>query len=303
MKKYIIIIIAVLLVVFGGVYVYSTNKTPKDDTSSLKSKADEEISYLARTVILLMNKFNNINYANYKVVEQSVTEKKDDKTDSSSYEESQSQSSNNDEQKSKSNESGKSQSNSINTTSINIEYSSILVNTGDSIDWDYIKKEVEKMYSTWTTVLIDLNSLNVNKDNLLKYTSTLDNVTKALESKHKETAMEELANLYSLLASYMKDYSDNTTNIYILETKSNILYAYALAEYNDKWTQINEKLKLAQASYMNIVNNRSNDKSGTNSINKAYILLNEIQKTTDKADRKVFYINYKNLMQELDAID
>ena len=303
MKKYIIIIIAVLLGVFGGVYVYSTNKTPKDDTSSLKSKADEEISYLARTVILLMNKFNNINYANYKVVEQSVTEKKDDKTDSSSYEESQSQSSNNDEQKSKSNESGKSQSNSINTTSINIEYSSILVNTGDSIDWDYIKKEVEKMYSTWTTVLIDLNSLNVNKDNLLKYTSTLDNVTKALESKHKETAMEELANLYSLLASYMKDYSDNTTNIYILETKSNILYAYALAEYNDKWTQINEKLKLAQASYMNIVNNRSNDKSGTNSINKAYILLNEIQKTTDKADKKVFYINYKNLMQELDAID
>ena len=115
--------------------------------------------------------------------------------------------------------------------------------------------------------------------------------------------MEELANLYSLLASYMKDYSDNTTNIYILETKSNILYAYALAEYNDKWTQINEKLKLAQASYMNIVNNRSNDKSGTNSINKAYILLNEIQKTTDKADKKVFYINYKNLMQELDAID
>ena len=303
MKKYIIIIIAVLLAVFGGVYVYSTNKTPKDDTSSLKSKADEEISYLARTIILLMNKFNNINYANYKVVEQSVTEKKDDKTDSSSYEESQSQSSNNDEQKSKSNESGKSQSNSINTTSINIEYSSILVNTGNSIDWDYIKKEVEKMYSTWTTVLIDLNSLNVNKDNLLKYTSTLDNVTKALESKHKETAMGELANLYSLLASYMKDYSDNTTNIYILETKSNILYAYALAEYNDKWTQINEKLKLAQASYMNIVNNRSNDKSGTNSINKAYILLNEIQKTTDKADKKVFYLNYKNLMQELDAID
>ena len=100
MKKYVIIIIAVLLVVFGGVYVYSTNKKtwsvgdfkPKDDTSSLKSKADEEISYLARTVILLMNKFNNINYANYKVVEQSVTEKKDDKTDSSSYEESQSQS-------------------------------------------------------------------------------------------------------------------------------------------------------------------------------------------------------------------
>lgn len=301
MKKYIIIIIAVILVAFGGVYAYSSNKTPKDDTSSLKSKADEEISYLARTVILLMNKFNNINYANYKVVEQSVNEKKDDKIDSSSYEES--QSSNNDEEKSKSKESEKSQNNSIDTTSINIEYSSILVNNGNNIDWDYIKKEIEKMYSTWTTVLIDLNSLNVNKDNLLKYTNTLDNITKALENKHKETAMGELANLYSLLASYMKDYSDNTTNIYILETKSNILHAYALAEYNDKWTQINEKLKLAQASYMNIINNRSNDKSGTNSINKAYILLNEIQKTTDKADKKVFYINYKNLMQELDSID
>lgn len=301
MKKYIItivVIIGIMFVLFGSMYIYSSNHSQDDNVDGLKSKADEEIKYLSSTIVSMMNKFNNITYANYKIVEEEVSSEENQNSQSSTTEQGNSSGGN-----SSSGNRGESQSNSKSTTNINMEYSSVLVNPNDKIEWDYIKKEVEKMYSTWTTVLIDLNALNVNRDNLLKYNSTLDNVTQALENKNKETSMAELANLYGLLASYMKDYSGDNKMISILDTKSNILYAYALAEYNDKWGEIKDNIKKAQGSYVNVINSQVQNSLDTNTINKAYILLNEIEKTTDKNDKKIFYINYKNLMHELDTIE
>ena len=158
------------------------------------------------------------------------------------------------------------------------------------------------MYSTWTTVLIDLNALNVNNTNLLKYNSTLDDITQALENEDKKTSMIKLADLYSLLVSYIKEYSSNNKLIQLLDTKSNILYAYSLAEYEDKWSEMKNYTDKAQNVYNNIINNELKNNDSTNNINKAYVLLNEISKSTSKKDKNIFYINYKNLMKELEII-
>lgn len=298
MKKYVItivVIVGIMLVMFGSYYIYSNNSSP-ENIDTLKSKADEEITYLNSTIISMMNKFNNITYANYKVVEEKVTSQKQDQGNSSDKnvgsQEGQSGESNKDE----------SQSNSSTITNINMNYSSILVNPDKNIEWDYIKKEIEKMYATWTTVLIDLNALNVNRDNLLKYNSTLDDVTQALENKDKKVAMMKLADLYSLLVSYIKDYSNDSKTVQVLDTKSNILYAYAFAEYDDKWSEMKDNIKKAQSAYTNIINSQLQNNDNTNNINKAYILLNEIEKSTNKKNKNIFYINYKNLMQELEII-
>lgn len=188
-------------------------------------------------------------------------------------------------------------------TNMDMSYSSILVNPSKNIDWEYIKKETEKMYGTWTTVLIDLNALNVNKDNLLKYSAKLDDITQALEKEDRKLSMKNLADLYSLLVSYVKDFSDDNKTVYIFETKSNILYAYALTEYDDKWGDMKNDIKKAQSMYGNFINNGIQNSNNISSINKAYVLLNEIEKSTDKKDKNIFYINYKNLMQELDIIE
>lgn len=74
MKKYIItiaIIVGVILALFGSYYIYSSNNS-QDNISNLKLKADEEIMYLNTTIISMMNKLNNISYANYKVIEEEV---------------------------------------------------------------------------------------------------------------------------------------------------------------------------------------------------------------------------------------
>lgn len=300
MKKYIITIIVIagiILSLFGSYYIYSSNNS-QDNIDTLKSKADEEITYLDTTIISMMNKFHNITYANYKIVEEDVsTESQSQQSNSSSSGQGGQSSGNSGGDQSNS----QSASNTI-TNMMNMDYSSILVNPNKKIEWNEIKKETEKMYNTWTTVLIDLNALNVNKDNLLKYNATLDTVTQSLEKEDSKASLIGLADLYSLLASYLKEYSSDNQKNNLMNTKSSVLYAYALAE-DDKWDDMKNSIKKAQSAYNNVLNSGIQTQNNMSNINKAYILLNELEKSTDTKDKNIFYINYKNLMQELEIIE
>lgn len=302
MKKYaitIVVIIGVVFILFGSYYIYSTNHSD-DDMSTLKSKADQEITYLNSTIIAMMNQLNHITYANYEVIEERKS--LEGKSQDGGSSESQQQQNSNQTGESGGDQAQSQNSDSNTITSMNIEYNGILANTSKTIEWDSIKKEVEQMYGTWPTVLIDLNELSVNKDNLLRYNLVLENITQAVEKEDKKTSLKELANLYSLLASYLEEYSDNSKMVHIYNVKSDILYAYTLAE-EDKWEEMKLSIKNAQSDFSNLMNQQLNDINNMSNINKTYVLLNETEKCIDKKDKNIFYINYKNLMQELEIIE
>lgn len=305
MKKYIItiiIVIVLLLLGFGSYYIYSSNHFG-NGTDNLQAKIDEEITYLDTTIISMMNKLNNISYANYKIVEETVPSEDENVQTTSEGKQSGNSQGNSSSNESAGQNQGNSQSNGSNTiTNMNMNYSSILVNSDKKVDWDAIKKETEKMYRSWTTILIDLNTLNVNQDNLLKYGTILDNTTKAVQKEDKKETLYQLADLYSLIVTYAKEYSNDSQKISILETKSNILYAYVLIE-DRKWQDMKNYIKKAQSSYTNVINNNLKENQNISNINKAYVLLNEIDKGIDTKDKSIFYIKYKNLMQELEVLE
>ncbi len=192
-----------------------------------------------------------------------------------------------------------SQGNTINSS--NVELNSILSNNNDKVDWDLIKSDIETMYSTWTTVLMDLTTLNVNKDNLLKYNDTLGKIVDNLENEDKETALVNLADLYNLLTLYIQDFSDDSNNKSLFVVKSNILYAYAYIETDD-WDKVNDYVSKAKTEFANIVNGQVNNVSKIDKINKAYILINEVEKNSNEKKKSVFYVNYINLIQELENL-
>ena len=192
-----------------------------------------------------------------------------------------------------------SQGNTINSS--NVELNSILSNNNDKVDWDLIKSDIETMYSTWTTVLMDLTTLNVNKDNLLKYNDTLGKIVDNLENEDKETALVNLADLYNLLTLYIQDFSDDNNNKSLFIVKSNILYAYAYIETDD-WDKVNDYVSKAKTEFANIVNGQVYNVSKIDKINKAYILINEVEKNSNEKKKSVFYVNYINLIQELENL-
>ena len=280
MKKYIITIIilfAIILLSIGGYFIYANAKTNESNSlDMLKSKSISEIEFLSSDIITMMNEINNISYSNFKVESKEI-----EMNDESSQNSIDSQ-------------------NVINTTQIVND--NILNNYKDSTDWTLLKSKIENMYSTWTTVMIDLTSLNVNKDNLLKYNDVLDKITKDFENEDKSSSLIHLADLYNLLELYIKDIGPDNQKVSLFIVESNILYAYSYIE-QDNWNKVLEYIGSAKQEFSNIINNQINNVNNIDVINKSYILINELEKNANNKDKNIFYINYSNLMQELENID
>ena len=85
-----------------------------------------------------------------------------------------------------------------------------------------------------------------------------------------------------------------------MQIRTCILNAYTLAE-EDKWEEMKQNITNAKSKYTTLISNLQNTNRMSN-INRGYILLNELEKNINEKNKDVFYINYKNMMQELEGL-
>ena len=275
MKKYIVTIIilfTIIILSIGGYFLYSKAKSNEGNSvDTLKSKCISELDYLNTEILEIMNGLNNISYENFQITNKEV-------------------------------EVSEEESNTISENSIDssvVEFQNIITEDKDKVDWQNIRGRVENMYTSWTTILIDLTTLNVNRDNLLKYNQIMDTMIGNLEAEKKEECLKNGADLYSLLVTYIQDISGDSNLISLYKVKSNILYAYSRVDAQD-WDSVNNYIQTAINEFGNIMNNQVNNINNIDSINKAYVLINELKEDAVNKTGSIFYINYKNLMQELE---
>lgn len=169
-------------------------------------------------------------------------------------------------------------------------------------DWKTVKSEIEKLYSTWSTIILDLYKINVNNQDILSFNADLDVATGNIKNENKETSLIALAKLYSYIPKYIAYVSNDVTTTNIYQTKSNILNAYAGIENSNNYNQVKTELSNAEQAFMPIINNLNSQTNNQSNINKAYILIKELQSSVDNNEKDIFYIKYKNLMQELNNI-
>ena len=302
MKKYIITIVILFVLIglfIGGYFIYSNAKTNEaNSVDTLKAKCTSELEYLSSNIILMMNQLNNISFENYEVTNDKVTISNSNEEDKQSgggetkSEDGSGGGSNSSE--------GTTSSGSNTVNSSNVELNSTLANN-NKIDWNLLKADIEAMYSSWTTILMDLTTLNVNKDNLLKYNDKLGTIVENFEGEDKKSALINLADLYNLLTLYIQNFSTESYTKSRFIVTSNILYAYANIETDD-WNKTSDYIGKAKTEYANIVNGQVNNVNKIDKINKAYILINEIEKNASNKNKNVFYVNYRNLIQELENL-
>lgn len=168
-------------------------------------------------------------------------------------------------------------------------------------DWKTVKSEIEKLYSSWSTIILDLYKINVNNQDILNFNADLDTATESIKNENKEASLIALAKLYSYIPKYIIYVSNDVTTTNIYQTKSNILNAYAIVEENNL-AGIKSELSNAEQAFMPIINNITSKTNNQSNINKAYILIKELQTSVDNKDKDIFYIKYKNLIQELNDI-
>lgn len=301
-KSLIILQIIGIITIF---FLTGCGDTKANNSETLKSKVDSEMSFLDTQLIDMLNELNGISFVNYIVsaaeIKDSDTTGANSKSESTSEGESKSGgegSSGSDSSNSSSEESG-SKDNKTPALDYSMQANGILINKNKT-DWNTLKYDIEQLYSSWATIILDLYKLNINNDNILAFSAELDLATKAVKEENKKDSLTRIAKLYSYLPKYLEAYSNDSTKVNVLKTKSSLLNAYAIIGDN-RLDDVKKELTNAEQAYMPIINNIETSNVQYN-INKAYILIKEIQNSLNENDSDIFYIKYKNLMEELNII-
>ncbi len=302
-KKYLILFIGTILflaIISICIAVFSNSK--KDNTTK---KIEEEISYLEMKLIGMLNALNNIPMSSSVMLEQSSVKSNQNNEQGGNTQDSLGGSSEKSSSDNKSSDSSTGKSNNQNKESesynkYSIENENILIETNDKIDWNYMKNTAEKLYTSWTSIMIDLHSINIKNEDVLDFSDNLNTLILNIENENKLLTLNNLAVLYAYIPVYMSQYSENKDRINIAYVKSYIINSYILTE-EDKWDEMQTQIDNAQQYFGTVMNSINKDKM-QNSVNKTYILLNEMKNVISLKDKKLYFIKYKNLMENIMTI-
>lgn len=303
LKNFIALFILLLFFIFTLTGCSSEEK-------DLKTKTQEELSYIESQIITMMNHMNQITFSNYTLKEQ-LSKTKDENSNENNESNSagssdSSQSSENASTEaggdSSSESSGSSESSSSDSSQNEIKYvlkdNNVLTADRTNVDWEYLKSNMEGMYAKWSTTLVDLHQLNINNEEILSFSNMLDQTTIAIKEEDKIKTLTNLANIYAYLPNYLKQFSDDQQKIDITYVKSNLLNSYALVE-QDRWDEVKTEITTAIESLSTNMNSVDTTKNNQGKTNKVYVLLNELNNTINLKDKDLYYMKYKSAMEEI----
>lgn len=308
LKKYrmiaYIVLVAIIIVITSVIYV-NANKNPEEDQ---KQKISSEMEFLESKLLDLANMMNNIQTSKYSVTVKDVpgqTQESEGGNTSSSQNQSsesdnQGQSEGNNNSQSSNSQSSTEQSDSGENKKYELELNGVL-NENQQIDWENVKGEVEELYISIPTITLDLYEMNINKDDILNFNKEYDNLIKVVKNENKEEVLGVLNTLYSYMPKFIQNTTDDNVNKTIVETKSYIVSAYSKLDA-EKWDGINDDIKKAIDVYSKLLTDTNIDNEKQYSLNKSYVILNEIQNAVNIKDKSVFLIKYKNLLEELENV-
>lgn len=297
-KKIIPILVLLILMIF------LTGCGRKDDDKTINQKIASEIKYLDIELVNMLNKTNGLSFENY-IVEAEEVKKEDVKSSGKESDLSTGQSGNSGQGGSEETQSdGGTSQDSSQSSSKSMQYKMVgneILLQDKNTDWKLLKANIEKLYSAWSTITLDLYKLNVNNQSILGFNKDLDAATKAIKDENKQDTLNAIARMYSYIPTYSIETAkqDQINNVY--STKMNILNACVQIELGN-YNEAKKELENAEQSFLPIINNMNSNENNETNVNKVYILIKDLQNSLDNIDKDIFYIKYKNLIEQLNIL-
>ena len=306
MKKFkilgFIVLILIIVVLSYSIYVLA-KENPQEN------KILSEIRYVEAEFTDLFNTMNNIETRNYGIeideLSKETAEKMKESESSSSgggQSSSSGSGSSGTEESSSNTSSGENGETNQDSEKYDSKLNGVLTTTKD-INWDIVKSEVENLYTSIPTMTMDLYQLDINKDEILNFNKEIDNLVTVVNEENKESTLQILSVIYDYLPKFLESAKGEDV-IYkkVVVTKANIFKGYSKLD-SGKWDEISQDIQNGVNTFTELLSNPDVINSNNQySVNKIYIMLNELQNAVNMQDVSVFLIKYKNLIEEIEAI-
>ena len=298
MEKYkkIAYITLILIIFITGFFIYKVfGKNNSND--NLNEKTLEEVKQLESKFQNLFNQLNNISFENFKISSTEIEEQESQSESSSSSE----NSSSNNSSKEKSSEKKDNSTSKQDNKQYKLEEVGILTNQ-EEINWEQIKKDVEKIYTSLYSTTLDLYQTPVNQQDIVNFNKEYDNLTKAVKEENKDATLIELVKLYDYIPKFIENCTDDEKEKIVIKTKNDLFKAYSILD-KENWNEISDNVNNATQEFTKLVTNINTKEIGKQyNINKIYVIINELQNAITLKDKDIFLIKYKNLLEELQNI-
>lgn len=309
MKKFkilgFIVLILIIVVLSYSIYVLAKENPQENQENKILS----EIRYVEAEFTDLFNTMNNIETRNYGIeideLSKETAEKMKESESSSSgggQSSSSGSGSSGTEESSSNTSSGENGETNQDSEKYDLKLNGVLTTTKD-INWDIVKSEVENLYTSIPTMTMDLYQLDINKDEILNFNKEIDNLVTVVNEENKESTLQTLSVIYDYLPKFLESAKGEDV-IYkkVVATKANIFKGYSKLD-SGKWDEISQDIQNGVNTFTELLSNPDVINSNNQySVNKIYIMLNELQNAVNMQDVSVFLIKYKNLIEEVEAI-
>ena len=278
------------------IYMKTKNLNSPDKQSKLIDKVISEIDFMDYNVIECMNSLNNITMQRYKVYTKNINTKNNNMS-----------SSNNTINENKvNNGTNESSENTQNSNTINnsvIYLSDSLTETDNQeINWIHITNIYENINNVWPTTMLDLKKASISDEYLENITVDLNGLAQSILNKDKNSSLINLYNLYSQFPYYLSLITKDQYKINLYNTKLAILNAYTLSNSENKWNEMSSSVRSARGSFEIILSMENTNINSKNNLEKINSMLLNLENSISLNNKNIFYMQYKNVMQELETI-
>lgn len=296
--KKISFVFILLFCVITSIVIYSNVSKASSANSNIKEKTLEEIKYFESKIIYMFNSLNNIEFENYKL---SIEDISNTSKNSSATTSSESSSEGDSPNKESSNTQNQVSNNPNDTTKkYSLNSKGILINK-DDINWDYIKKEAELLESSISVMTLDLYEISLNGTDILNFNKEYDNLLIQIKDENKENTLKQLNLLYSYIPKFLKNCDVGEEYRIIIDTKKEIFTAYSILDTKD-WNNISNNIQYANKTFSKLLTDVTLKNKNQPSINRCYIIINGLQNAVQTEDKEIFLIKYRNLLEELNNL-
>ena len=307
MEKHKTVAFGCLSIIIVVIIIFMFQTISKENGKDAKEKTLAEVEFIEVKLVGLLNKMNNIEVRNYNVSVTEITQKKSLENESNTANEASKSADkeNNDKANEKGDTSSEQKTNDKESENqqnekFQLKATGVLTRNED-IDWEQVKNDVEMLYSSIPTITLDLYQMQVAQEDILNFNKEIDILTLAIQKNSKEETLKSLSTIYEYIPKFIEKTTNDNLIKAITKTKSDLFKSYSQLDRKN-WQEISEMIKKAVDNFSQLLTDTKIDSNKQYTINKVYVMLNELQNAVKVQDINVFLIKYKNILEEMNDI-